>query len=118
MVYDTLCFRESGYSLDSNGLPKAVQYVSDDNLEGFRAYIQVGNVAIDECDGDEDCMKRGTQWSAIFAVGGVLYLCLTINMIFVGIGAWKAWARFIGACCACPMWCFNFAMIIVTATFR
>lgn len=43
---------------------------------------------------------------------------LMINMICVGIGAWKAWARFTGAICAFPMWCFNFAMLIVTATFR
>lgn len=105
VVYDVGCLIESSR-------------VDPDNLAGWSAYVAVGTAAVDECDMDEDCIKRGTQWSTLFVVNGILYICLMINMICVGIGAWKAWARLFGAVCAFPMWCFNFAMLIVTATFR
>ena len=63
-------------------------------------------------------MKAGSRWSSIYAMNGVLMLFIFFNMICVGIGAFNATSRFLGACCA-PILCFaHFGMIIATGVFR
>merc|ERR1719230_2489913 len=105
VAYDVQCLR--GYL-----------EMDEDNVASWGAYVLVGYAAPDQCDQDEDCAKLGTQWSALYLFNGLLYLCLMGNMICVGIGTWKAMARMLGAACALPCWCFNFAMLMVTATYR
>merc|ERR1712060_231376 len=105
-VYDTACLSSS-----LGGIP-------EDKRREATGYYTVWKYAEDECNDNEDCWKRGTQWSHLFIANGMLYLLYSINMLIVGIGAWKPMARVIGAAMAPFMWCFNIAMIITTGIYR
>ena len=82
------------------------------------AYKTIAGYAPTECDGDKECWRKGSEWSTLFIVNGLLWLFMALNMACVAVGAYKPMFRFIGACVACPLYCFHFAMLIVTGIFR
>lgn len=49
---------------------------------------------------------------------GSLMVLLIINMIIVGVGAYKAPARLVGGLCGCCLCCLHLIWIIVTAVIR
>jgi hypothetical protein len=70
------------------------------------------------CLGDEDCLNKGSKWSHIFLMNGLILICITLNYICIAVGAHKPLMRLIAAWVAPFLCCAHIGIIIATAVYR
>ena len=70
------------------------------------------------CGEDKECADLGTRWTTIFLMNAILLLIISVNMIFVAVGAFKPVFRCIGAWSACVICPAHLAIIIVSFIIR
>ena len=67
---------------------------------------------------DEECMKRGTEWSVAFKFNGVTLILLAITYLGFAIGSHFWIFRIVAACANCWVSIIHFAAVIVTCVHR
>ena len=84
------------------------------NLENAEELAQ----AAKDCLLDKDCRDKGSSWSHVFLSNGLLMVCFALNMLCIGLGAFKPLIRVIGAgflTCLCFS---HIAILISTVVYR
>ena len=70
----------------------------------------------DDCD--EDCMKEGTNWSAIILANGIMMILLFCNLGCVIMGRIKAFWRVLAAYTGFIIFLANLAILATTGYYR
>ena len=112
---------DRGYAGDNaydEGCVDNIDFVPTEYQTAAAGYYAVFKWAPSECDGDEECWARGTQWSHLYITLGIVYLLLCIQMMMVACGARKAGWRIAASMMSCPLGCAQFAMVIVVGIYR
>ena len=75
-------------------------------------------VNIDEGGCDDDCMKRGTQWSTVMLMNGLMMIFIFFNLGCVLMGRIKAYFRVVAAYAGFIIFLTNLAVLSVTGYLR
>ena len=75
-------------------------------------------VNIQESDCDDDCMKRGTQWSTVMLMNGLMMIFIFFNLSCVIMGRIKAYFRVVAAYAGFIIFLTNLAILSVTGYLR
>ena len=71
-----------------------------------------------EQDCDDDCMDQGSRWSIIYQLCFATCCLMTLDALFLCLGAFLFHCRALGGFCAFLLSCANIAAIVTTGVFR
>ena len=82
--------------------------------------VALAEVLVDEItqNCDDDCVKKGTNWTAVYWANGILLLVLILNMSCIMLGTVQPWFNFFGVTLAPCICLAHFIIIIVTGVAR
>ena len=85
------------------------------NGDAFKGQLKGWVDTIENCD--IDCQARGSGMSLVSILNGTSLGIICFNALIMFIGAWKCWARIWSTYCTMFACVFQFAILIVSATY-
>ena len=112
MIYnDTFFGNSTYYDIQYLAVNQTVQVYSD-----LTKATELNTTLYEECD--DDCLKKGSQWSIVYALAAWTLIFMAINGVLLMLGGWFYRCRLLGIFCHHFLSIFLLASIITTYKYR